>query len=157
MSEHTTIRELLPLAASGDISPEEMRRVRAHLAGCEACRRVSEDFTVIGSALRGLPTPQPRAEMVAQVCALAGAAMAGQRERSNHWGVMALLVAASWLMTLSTWPVVRPAAHWMFTGWHLPGGGIGTALAVYSIAGLVFACISAIAVGRHAHTIGRVR
>jgi anti-sigma factor RsiW len=155
MSEHEKIRELLPLAGSGDISPEEMRLVREHLTRCDACARVSEDFVALGSALRGLPTPLPRAELVTRVRELAEIRLVRKHSWSRDAVVLAPLVAAGWIMALVTWPLVRAAGIRMFTGWHVPGGGFGTALAFYSILGLLLACISAFAVGKHANTIGR--
>jgi anti-sigma factor RsiW len=140
MSEHERIRELLPLAASGDISPEEMRQVREHLSRCDTCARVSEDFVALGSALRGLPTPMPRAELVTRVRELAELRLERKRAWSRDAVVLAPLVAAG---------------VWIFAGWHVPGGGFGTALAFYSILGFLLACVSAFAVGRRARTIGR--
>jgi anti-sigma factor RsiW len=155
MSEHERIRELLPLAASGDISPEEMRQVREHLSRCDTCARVSEDFVALGSALRGLPTPMPRAELVTRVRELAELRLERKRAWSRDAVVLAPLVAAGWIMALATWPLVRTAGVWIFAGWHVPGGGFGTALAFYSILGFLLACVSAFAVGRRARTIGR--
>ena len=155
MSEHARTRELLPLAASGDISPEEMRLVREHLSRCEACARLSQDYGALGSALRGLPTPQPREEVVTRVLALAELRLARRRESGGDAVVPAALVAAGWIMALATWPLARAAAVWMFTGWRMPGGGIGTALAFYSCFGLLLACVAAFAVGRRARALGR--
>jgi len=100
MSEHERIRELLPLAASGDISPEEIRLVREHLTRCDTCARVSEDFVALGSALRGLPTPLPRAELVIRVRELADLRLGRKRAWSGDAVVLAPLVAAGWIMAL---------------------------------------------------------
>jgi len=155
MSEHERIRELLPLAASGDISPEEMRQVREHISRCDTCAHLSEDFVALGSALRGLPTPLPRAELVTRVRELAELRLGRKRAWSRDAFVLAPLVAAAWIMALATWPLVRTAGVWVFTGWHVPGGGFGTALAFYSTLGFFLACVSAFAVGRRARMIGR--
>jgi anti-sigma factor RsiW len=155
MNEHERIRELLPLAASGDISPEEIRLVREHLARCDNCARVSEDFAVLGSALRALPTPLPRAELVMRVQELAERRLEHKRAWSRDAVVLAPLVIAGWIMALVTWPMVRAAGMWVFTGWHVPGGRFGTTLGFYSILGFLVACVSACAVGRRARTIGR--
>jgi anti-sigma factor RsiW len=155
MSEHARIRELLPLAASGDISPEEMRLVREHLSRCEACARLSQDYGALGSALRSLPTPQPREEVVTRVLALAELRLERRRASGSEAAVPAALVVAGWIMALATWPLAKAAAVWTFTGWQMPGGGIGTALAFYSFFGLLLACVSAFAVGRRAHAMGR--
>ncbi len=157
MNEHESIRKLLPLAVSGDLSPEEMRRVREHLDSCPTCRRVNEEFSGLGEALRDLPTPQLRAEFAAQVRDLAESALARKREESKNAIHLAPLVAASWIVALATWPLARSAVHWIFTWWYVPGGGFVSALTAYSILGFVFACVSAYAVGRRAHAIGRIK
>jgi len=157
VNEHEDIRKLLPLAAAGTISPADVRRVGEHLAHCEPCRLISEEFAALGSALRGLPTPQPPAELVARVRNLAESRLADRKARSREGAILAPLVAASWIVALVTWPVAQAAGRWVLTAWYVKGGGIGTALAFYSILGFLLACAAAIAVGRHAGAIGRVR
>jgi anti-sigma factor RsiW len=157
MSEHESIRRLLALAASGDISPEDVRRVHEHLARCETCRGVSQDFVALGDALRGLPTPQPRAELVARVRDLAELSLARKRPGRRDAVALAPLVTAAWIMALATWPLLRAAVKWFLTGWYVPDGGLVTALAAYSIMGFLFACASALAVARRAKPSGRVR
>jgi anti-sigma factor RsiW len=155
MSEHDSIRKLLPLAASGDLAPEDLRLVRDHLMGCESCSRVSEELVAIGGALRGLPTPQPRAELVARVRDLAERRLRRKRAWSREAAILAPLVAGSWIMAAATWPLTKAASLWLLTGWQVPVGGIWSALANYSIIGFLLACVSAFAVGRRARTIGR--
>ncbi len=155
MSEHERIRILLPLAASGDLSPREMRRVDEHVAWCAACRQASEELAVLGGALRALPTPQPPAELVARVCRLGETRLELQRAPRSGAAFLAPLVAASWVAALATWPLARAAFQWLFGGWHVPGEGLGGTLAAYSILGFILACASALAVGVHAREIGR--
>ncbi len=157
MNEHQDIRGLLPLAASGDIPHEDMRRVREHLANCAACRLASDDLSALGVALRGLPTPQPRREFVARVRELAESSLARRREERRAAALLAPLVAASWIFALATWPLARAAVQWMFTGWRVTGADFGAALGVYSILGLIPACVSAFAVAKRARAIGRIR
>jgi hypothetical protein len=82
-------------------------------------------------------------------------------ERRRTWSrdavAIAPLVAASWVAALVSWPLTRDAFRWLFTGWHVPTGGFVVALAVYSILGLVLACVSAIAVARRARVIGSIK
>ena len=155
MSEHEQVRILLPLAASGDLSPRDMKRVDEHIARCAVCRRASEELAALGGALRVLPTPQPPAEIVARVCQLGE--MGLRRAPRNETAFIASLVAASWIAALATWPLVRSEFHWLSEGWHVPGRGLGGTLAAYSILGFVLACASAIAVGMRAREIGRSR
>ncbi len=156
MNEHENIRNLLPLAAAGTISPADSRRVDEHLAHCEPCRWISEDFAALGSALRSLPTPQPRAELVARVRNVAESRLAGRKARNREAAILAPLVAASWTVALLTWPAAQAAGRWVLRAWYVRGDGIGTALAVYSILGFLLACAAAIAVGRRAGAIGRL-
>lgn len=155
MSEHERIRILLPLAASGDLSPRDMKRVDEHVARCASCRRTCEELAALGGALRALPTPQPPAEIVARVCRLGETRLGLRRAPQNGTAFLASLVAASWIAALATWPLVRSEFHWLSEDWHMPGGGLGGTLAAYSILGFVLACASAIAVGMHAREIGR--
>ena len=155
MSEHERIRELLPLAASGDISPGELRAVHEHLSRCESCAGMYQDYGVLGSALRSLPTPQPREAVVARVLELAESRLGRSSANPREAFILAPLVVAGWLMAVATWPFARAATVWIFTGWRVPHGGLGTALAFYSILGCILACVSALAVGRRARIVGR--
>jgi len=157
MNEHEKVRRLLPLSLSDDLAPEDLERVRRHCARCDECRQLSEDFASLAGTLRRLPTPQPRAELVGRVLELAGSRLVQKSRATDGAGVLAPLVAAAWIMAVATWPVVRTAVAWGLTGWHMPGGGFATALAAYSSIGLLLACISAVAVGRKARDIRRVR
>jgi predicted anti-sigma-YlaC factor YlaD len=156
MNEHDRIRSLLPLAASGDISPEDLRRLGAHLADCEPCRRVSDDFASLCGALRAIPTPQPAPELLAQVRALADSRLGNQRWRSEA-RLIAPLVASSWMIAVLTWPLLRDASGWMLNWWRGPGDGFAAVLAVYSVAGLLLASVSALAVAQCARMNGRIR
>ncbi len=155
MNEHDDIGVLLASAASGDVSPEELRRVQKHLACCEACRIKSEDFALLAEWLRGIPTPQPRAELVVRVRELAEARLV-RRPSGNDTRFIALLVAAGWIAALATWPAL-PAAWNVISGLHVPDGVLRTALVFYSLVGFLLACVSAVAVGRHARMTGRAR
>jgi anti-sigma factor RsiW len=155
VSEHEQIRTLLPLAASGDLSPRDMKRVDEHVARCAACRRTSEELAALGSALRALPTPQPPAEVVARVCRLGEARLGIGRAPRNGTAFLAPLVAASWVTALATWPLVRSGLQWLSEGLHVLGIGLGGSLAAYSIFGFILSCASTLAVGIHARATGR--
>jgi anti-sigma factor RsiW len=47
--------ELLSALVDGQLSPDEMTRVQAHLETCPACRERSDDFRSVSQLLRGLP------------------------------------------------------------------------------------------------------
>jgi predicted anti-sigma-YlaC factor YlaD len=156
MNDHGRIRTALSLAASGDISPEELRRLQDHLGDCESCRKEIEDLSALAGALRSIPTPQPRPEVVARVRKLAESRLEDKRRRGDA-RLLAPLVAASWVVAWVTWPAVRVSTSWAMSWLHLPEGGVRTALAVYSIVGFLVAFVSAVAVGRRAKMIGRAR
>jgi len=52
MSKHEEFEELCALAATGQLTPDEERRLSEHLDGCQGCRAACEDFSAI---LRELP------------------------------------------------------------------------------------------------------
>jgi predicted anti-sigma-YlaC factor YlaD len=149
VSEHERTRAALSLAASGDIEPEELRQVQAHLRTCGLCRRESEDLAAIAETLRGIPTPQPRPELIARVRELAESKFA-EKEQHHDARLLAPLVAASWVVAWVTWPAVGVSTSWAMSWLHLPEGRVRTALVVYSIVGFLVAFVSAVAVGRRA-------
>ncbi len=157
MNEHDHVIRLLPLVAAGDVTPDEIRLVQEHLSHCAQCRRAHEDYAFLGHTLRGLPVPQPSVELVQQVRIMAAPLLAKSRPANREAAVLAPLIAASWILALATWPWIRAAGSWMLTGWHVPGGNFTTALVVYSILGFVMASVAAIAVGRQAGALGRMR
>ena len=157
MTEHDRIMEHLPLSGAGDLTPDEIRRLRQHLESCDQCRQANKDYAFLADTLRSLPTPQPSAELLARVRVMAASRLAQNRERDREAALLAPLVAASWVVALATWPWLRAAGKWVFTGWHLPGGSVSTALAAYSIVGILMAGVAAIAVIRRAAAIGRMQ
>ncbi len=50
----------------GELQGEELQRVQAHLAGCDACTRFGARFARAVEALRALPPPEVLPEAVAQ-------------------------------------------------------------------------------------------
>lgn len=52
MSKHEEFEELCALAATGQLAPDEERRLSEHLDACQTCRAACEEFSVI---LRELP------------------------------------------------------------------------------------------------------
>jgi anti-sigma-K factor RskA len=60
MSDHERFEQLCALAVTGDLEPEEFRRLGEHLYECAQCRESYQDFSAIIE--RGLPTlehPRP--------------------------------------------------------------------------------------------------
>ena len=157
MTEHDRMKDLLPLSASGDIDPADLRGLRAHIAECETCRRMSDDFDSLATGLRNLPTPQPGSEVVARLRALAESRLVRNQGWRTEGTLIAALVACSWAIAVLTWPLMRSASGWMLNLWRLPGDGFYTVLTAYSILGLGLASVAAFAVARGAGMNGRTR
>ena len=51
MSKHEHFKKLCALAALGEIPPAEAMELNEHLAGCEACRRVQDEYSALNAAL----------------------------------------------------------------------------------------------------------
>jgi hypothetical protein len=75
MLEHEQFEELCALAATGQLSPDEERKVSDHLEGCQFCRAPYEEFSLI---LRELPPSEHR---LVDRAALRQAEESGIRER----------------------------------------------------------------------------
>jgi hypothetical protein len=58
MHEHSKFEELCALAVTGQISPEDLNELEAHLKACETCRRAQADFVEIESLWLS-PAPDP--------------------------------------------------------------------------------------------------
>jgi anti-sigma factor RsiW len=111
MSEHASIRELLSLAASGVLEPDEERRVQQHVAVCDACRRELEVWQGYSRELVRLPAPVAPKFLAERTCArvLERRAAAAQRRWDDI--VLGVLVLFGWTVSLVAWVVFR-----LFTG-----------------------------------------
>jgi len=107
--EHEKIRGLLALAAAGALDEKEEHLVARHLRECEQCSAEQETWSMIGSALRRLPTPQPRASIVERARAQAQIRLAEEFEHRWNSAVIASLVAFAWVLTAMSWPVFKLA------------------------------------------------
>jgi anti-sigma factor RsiW len=107
MYEHQKIRELLALAAAGALEPHEEQIVMQHVRGCQACAVEQETWSMIGGALRRLPTPQPRASVVERARAQAQIRLAEEFEHRWNSAVIASLVGFAWVLTVISWPVFK--------------------------------------------------
>ena len=107
--EHEKIRGLLALAAAGALDDKEEQLVARHLRECEQCSAELETWSMIGSALRRLPTPQPRASIVERARAQAQIRLAEEFEHRWNSAVIGSLVAFAWVLTAMSWPVFKLA------------------------------------------------
>jgi anti-sigma factor RsiW len=106
MKEHTTVQDLLALAAAGLLDPAEQRRVEEHLSHCEACQIEFDEWTRIAGALKELPTPQASYRLVVQTQRLLAHAAALQGRQWNRVGLVCL-VLFSWMVTFVTFGLVQ--------------------------------------------------
>jgi anti-sigma factor RsiW len=107
MSGHNKIRELLVLAASDALDARESELVMQHLRTCVECQAEMDQWQQLARGLRQLPTPQPAADLVQRACAKAEARLAEEREYVWNRRVMLSYIAFAWVLTLTSWPIVR--------------------------------------------------
>lgn len=107
--EHEKIRELLALAVAGALDEKQEQLVARHLRECGSCAAEQETWSMIGSALRRLPTPQPRSSVVERARAQAQIRLAESFEQRWNTTVIACLVAFAWVLTVMSWPVFKLA------------------------------------------------
>jgi anti-sigma factor RsiW len=156
MSEHESIREMLPLAAAAALNESEQRALKQHLAACADCAAEMENWNALAIGLQRLPTPQAPALLVERTRTRVTAEMAAVAERrSSHWGI-ALLVLFAWTVTLGTWPIVRlftdGLLSWLDWGFNQTWFGLATYAAVV----WVTAGVAAAMLGLRKHREGRL-
>lgn len=113
MTEHEEIRELLSLAASGDLDATEDQRVSAHLRACPACAAELASWQAIGAGLRRIPTPHASANLVARTISRAQMRFAEESDRRSERKVVALVIVFSWVFVALSWPLAQFLGH----GW----------------------------------------
>jgi len=104
---HEQIRTLLPLAASGSLSREEMRSVEQHARECQDCRR---ELDVWGSYARGLshlPQPELPAHLIARTEARILREQERATEKQSSFLLFGGLAALSWLVNFLTWEIAQ--------------------------------------------------
>ena len=65
------IRQKLNSYLDGELSPEEAARVESHLADCEVCERLKDEFVRLNEVLGDIGDEQPSAGFAARVRAAA--------------------------------------------------------------------------------------
>ena len=107
MSGHNKTRVLLALAASDALDARESELVMQHLGTCRQCQTEMDEWQQLARGLRQLPTPEPAADLVERACAKAEARLVEEREYRWNRRVMISLIVFAWVLTLTTWPIVR--------------------------------------------------
>jgi anti-sigma factor RsiW len=123
MSEHDEVRELLALAASGALESKEEERVARHIRSCALCSEQLDNWRLIASGLRRLPTPQPPRGLVERARARAEVRLAEEAERRWNRSVLIFVTVFAWVITLLSWPIFR-----LVSGWFLSSVDLGPAL-----------------------------
>jgi anti-sigma factor RsiW len=156
MSQHDSIRELLPLAAADALSPEEQRRVEAHLRECEACRRELDGLERMTAALRRIPTPQPSAALIERARIIAERALLERAERQWDYRVVAFLLLFSWTLTLAAWPLVRLVSGGIFDWAGIAESQTWFWLAGYTVLGWLAAGVATVVLGLRQRALRRL-
>lgn len=150
VTDHDEIRNLLSLAACGDLDAADENRVAAHVARCGDCAAELELWRTVAGALRRMPTPQPSAGVIARVQAMAQAELAAQAEQRADQVNLVFLLLFAWALTLSGWLIVRLLTGGL-AGWlELFGARAWTWMTGYALLGwLASSLIAVILLGQH--------
>jgi hypothetical protein len=143
MNSHDELRALLPLAASGALSPEDQRRVDDHARECPDCAQQVDCWSLYAQGLRQLRPPAIPSQLMERTrtrIVQERAAASGRRTESL---ILSGLVAFAWILGLATWFLLR-----IFTGGVLMLFGANLAsLATWSVASTLFVWLTAAAAG----------
>lgn len=114
-----TIRDDLPLWATGDLGEAESARVEAHLASCRRCRDAAEEYRRTVAALRDAAPPTAvRAQALARLRVAAGAEIRSARRRT--WARRGLRLAIGLAATV----VLGAMIGYLVRGVGLGDGGL---------------------------------
>lgn len=127
MSEHESVRAMLPLAAAGLLGPDELRRVEQHARTCEACRKDQETWSVYAQGLRKLPQPSAPAGLMERTRARIIQEHAVAAGRRRHAWLLGALVVFGWTSSLAFWVVARALT-----------GGVLTVMGVNLVSGVAW-------------------
>jgi len=113
MNTHESIRNMLPLAASGALGQQEQLQVDAHVRVCDICRRELNAWSVYASGLRQLPQPTIPTDLVART----QARILREQEvaAGSRWNGVTLcgLGIFSWVASVAFWLLVRELSDGM--------------------------------------------
>ncbi len=150
MSEHDSIRELLPLATARALDAAEQGRLERHLAECSACAVELDAWRDLAGGLKRLPTPQAPAGLVERTRTRVERQLAAEAERRWNQVVMAFLVLFAWTVTLVSWPIVRLLSEGVASWLDLRFAQAWLGFAVYTALGWLTAGAAAVMLGlRH--------
>jgi anti-sigma factor RsiW len=155
MSEHESMKELLPLAACGALDAQEQRRLEEHARECAECRRELEVWGVYAEGLRQLPQPPLPANLMERTRARVGQERATAADRRWDELMLGALALFAWTVGLTFWFVLR-----IFTGGALVIMGanlvrFGPWSAVSTVMVWLTAAVAALALGKRRRDLRR--
>jgi len=156
MSEHETIRELLPLAAGGVLDAQEQRRIEEHARECTDCRRELEIWAGYAQGLQQLPQPALPAQLMERTRARVCQERATAADQRWDELMLAALALFAWTVGLTFWFVLR-----IFTGGALVILGtnlvrFGTWSAISTVLVWLTAAVAVLALGKRRRELRRV-
>jgi hypothetical protein len=121
MSGHEATRAMLPLAAVGVLTRNELSKVEEHAAVCPECTRELDALRLYSRSLQELPQPKLPEGLLQRTQARVlqeRDAVADRRRQSLTLGV---LTAFSWILGIVFWTLVRMIAGgvWKILGTNL--------------------------------------
>ncbi|MGA2131833.1 MAG: zf-HC2 domain-containing protein [Bryobacteraceae bacterium] len=155
MSEHESIRELLPLAAGGALDAQAQRRLEEHARECAACRRELEIWGAYAQGLRQLPQPPLPSQLIERTRVRVLQERATVADRRWDELMLGALALFAWTVGFTFWFVLR-----IFTGGALVIMGANLVrFGAWSAASTVFvwltAAVAALALGKRRSELRR--
>jgi predicted anti-sigma-YlaC factor YlaD len=125
MTDHDLVRPMFALSAAGLLDAEGERRVREHIAVCEACRAELEAFAQLADGLRGMPSAPPPADLLVRT--QARVAVEADRREGARLATLAALFGAILLLSLT---YVLRAGALVWVAWSFIPSVLGGAAAL---------------------------
>jgi len=103
MSEHESVRKMLPLAVAGALSTGELRQIEQHARECESCTREMEIWRIYAQGLRQQPQPVVPADLVIRAQARILNERATVLDRRRDAQMLSLLAVFSFASSIVSW------------------------------------------------------
>lgn len=102
MNNHSQVRDLLALAASGLLDGAEEKIVRDHLRGCAGCAAELAEWQLISQALGRQPAPRLSESLARVTVAQVKAAHFARSEARTRNFFLSAAIAFGWLFSVTT-------------------------------------------------------
>lgn len=107
MSEHESVRKMLPLAAAGALGIGESRQVEQHVSECESCGREMEIWRLYSQGLQRQPQPVAPADLLLRAQARIRNDRAADLDRRRDAQMLGILAVFSFASSIASWLVVN--------------------------------------------------